>query len=119
MSPTSCLTAPPRNCCKSIPFHQSFVKHRQRRDSNSNFGLGGFQGCQSPTTWLRWLSPCTQEVAMTNPLYFDALRAMLPQRAEQWPDCRKGRNTQYRMSDAALGAFGIFFTQSPSFLEYQ
>ena len=56
---------------------------------------------------------------MTNPLHSDDLRAMLQQRVAQLPDCRKGRNTQYRMSDAALGAFGIFFTQSPSFLEYQ
>src|SRR5437870_8274393 len=56
---------------------------------------------------------------MTNPLHYDDLRAMLQQRVEQLPDCRKGRNTQYRMPDAALGAFGIFFTPSPSFLEYQ
>jgi hypothetical protein len=56
---------------------------------------------------------------MTNPLRFDDLRAILQQRVEQLPDCRTGRNTQYRMPDAALGAFGIFFTQSPSFLEYQ
>ena len=56
---------------------------------------------------------------MTNPLHFDDLRAILQQRVDQLPDCRKGRNTQYRMPDAALGAFGIFFTQSPSFLEYQ
>ena len=56
---------------------------------------------------------------MTNPLRFEDLRAVLQQRVEQLPDCRKGRNTQYHMPDAALGAFGIFFTQSPSFLEYQ
>ena len=56
---------------------------------------------------------------MTNPLRFDDLRAILQQRVDQLPDCRTGRNTQYRMPDAALGAFGIFFTQSPSFLEYQ
>ena len=55
---------------------------------------------------------------MTNPLHFEDLRAMLQQRVDQLPDCRKGRNTQYRLPDAALGAFGIFFTQSPSFLEY-
>jgi hypothetical protein len=36
------------------------------------------------------------------------------------PDHRhKGPNTRYAIHDAALGAFGIFFTQSPSFLEYQ
>ena len=56
---------------------------------------------------------------MTTPLRFDDLRAVLQQRVAQLPDCRKGRNTQYHMPDAALGAFGIFFTQSPSFLEYQ
>jgi hypothetical protein len=39
---------------------------------------------------------------------------------EPWPDHRKkGPNTQYRIQDAALGAFGIFFTQAPSFLHYQ
>ena len=26
---------------------------------------------------------------------------------------------RYRIADAALGAFGIFFSQSPSFLDYQ
>ena len=56
---------------------------------------------------------------MTNPLRCDDLRAIWPQRVEQWPDCRTGRHTQSRMPDAALGAFGIFFTPAPSFLEYQ
>jgi hypothetical protein len=56
---------------------------------------------------------------MITPLRFQALRALLHQQVAQLPDCRKGRNTQYRISDAALGAFGLFFTQSPSFLEYQ
>ena len=36
------------------------------------------------------------------------------------PDHRKpGSNTRYSIPDVALGAFGIFFTQSSSFLEYQ
>jgi hypothetical protein len=36
------------------------------------------------------------------------------------PDARKGGNNQrYTMEDAALGAFSVFFTQSPSFLDYQ
>ena len=39
---------------------------------------------------------------------------------EQLPDVRKGGNNQrYAMADAALGAFAVFFTQSPSFLDYQ
>jgi len=35
------------------------------------------------------------------------------------PDFRTGLNTVYSMGDAALGAFSIFFTQSPSFLDFQ
>ncbi len=35
------------------------------------------------------------------------------------PDVRTGRNTIYTMVDAALGGFSVFFTQSPSFLEFQ
>lgn len=34
-------------------------------------------------------------------------------------DMRKGKNTQYDMVDAGMGAFSVFFTQSPSFLAYQ
>ena len=33
------------------------------------------------------------QVAMTTPLRFENLRAMLQQRVEQLPDCRQGRNT--------------------------
>src|SRR6266446_10042460 len=57
---------------------------------------------------------------MTNPLDFDALKGILHRRTAQLPDHRKeGPNTRYSIQDAALGAFGIFFTQSPSFLDYQ
>lgn len=36
------------------------------------------------------------------------------------PDGRKGGNNQrYAMGDAALGAFSVFFMQSPSFLDFQ
>jgi len=36
------------------------------------------------------------------------------------PDGRKGGNNQhYALRDACLSAFGVFFTQSPSFLAYQ
>ncbi len=57
---------------------------------------------------------------MTNPLGFDALKGILQRRIDQLPDHRKkGPNTRYSVQDAALGAFGVFFTQSPSFLEYQ
>lgn len=56
---------------------------------------------------------------MANPYTFDDLLSTLHQRIAQLPDHRKGKNTQYRILDAALGAFGIFLTQSPSFLDYQ
>jgi len=36
-----------------------------------------------------------------------------------FPDTRKGKNKHYTVLDAALGAFAVFFTQSPSFLAYQ
>lgn len=35
------------------------------------------------------------------------------------PDCRTGDNCVYTMSDLALSAFSVFFTQCPSFLSYQ
>jgi hypothetical protein len=38
---------------------------------------------------------------------------------ERFPDVRTGTETVYSMADAALGAFSVFFTQSPSFLEFQ
>ena len=57
---------------------------------------------------------------MTPPLGFDALKGILHRRIAHLPDHRKqGPNTRYAIQDAALGAFGIFFTQSASFLEYQ
>jgi hypothetical protein len=57
---------------------------------------------------------------MTNPLSFDDLQAILHQGIAHLPDHRHpSPNTRYTLQDAVLGAFGIFFTQSPSFLEYQ
>src|SRR5262245_37572084 len=57
---------------------------------------------------------------MLTPLGFDVLKGILHRRIAQLPDYRKaGPNTRYAIQDAALGAFGLFFTQSPSFLESQ
>ena len=36
-----------------------------------------------------------------------------------FPDKRTGKNTRYSIEYAALGAFSVFFTQSPSFLSFQ
>lgn len=38
---------------------------------------------------------------------------------DHFPDNRTGKNKHYSLVDAALGAFAVFFTQSPSFLAYQ
>lgn len=50
---------------------------------------------------------------------FDAMIASLRQAMERFPDKRTGKNTQYKMLDAASGAFSVFFTQCPSFLAHQ
>lgn len=57
---------------------------------------------------------------MTLPLSYDHLQSLLHQYTADLPDFRKpSPNTCYTIQDAALGAFGLFFTQSASFLEYQ
>ena len=38
---------------------------------------------------------------------------------EQFPEHRTGKNGQYELSDAGMGAFSVFFTQCPSFLARQ
>jgi hypothetical protein len=56
---------------------------------------------------------------MGKPLHFDRLRTILVATVTQLPDPRTGKNRKYEMADAALGAFAVFFTQSPSFLANQ
>ena len=43
----------------------------------------------------------------------------LKQVFEEFPDERTGKNSQYEMADAGLGAFSVFFIQCASFLEHQ
>lgn len=56
---------------------------------------------------------------MTNEQIYDHLIQLFRQEIEQLPDHRKGNNTTYEIGDAVMGAFAVFFTQSPSFLAYQ
>jgi hypothetical protein len=56
---------------------------------------------------------------MSAGLAFDDLVNTLHHVLAALPDSRPGTNTQYTIKDAALGAFAVFFTQSPSFLAYQ
>lgn len=53
-------------------------------------------------------------------LKFDNLVEIFHKQLEKLPDYRKAsNNTTYEIKDGALGAFAVFFTQSPSFLAYQ
>lgn len=53
------------------------------------------------------------------PSAFNRLVAHLRATVEQFPDQRTGDDVVYSMADAALGAFSVFFTQCPSFLDFQ
>lgn len=56
---------------------------------------------------------------MTPTLSFDRLRSILVATVTHLPDQRTRPNRIYEMADAALGAFAVFFVQSPSFLAQQ
>ena len=56
---------------------------------------------------------------MATPLTFKHVLQVLNTTFSQLPDYRTGQNSQYPLRDAALSAFSVFFTQSPSFLAYQ
>ena len=56
---------------------------------------------------------------MANPLGFDALVQSFHDQLDLLPDTRRGKNIQFSIKDAALAAFAVFFTQSPSFLAHQ
>ncbi len=52
-------------------------------------------------------------------LTLDGITRQMRHTFETFTDPRKGKNKSYTMVDAALSAFSVFFTQCPSFLEYQ
>jgi hypothetical protein len=56
---------------------------------------------------------------MPKPIAFARLRRLLRETFVQLPETRTGKNRQYTLEEAAFSAFGVFFTQSPSFLAYQ
>lgn len=56
---------------------------------------------------------------MYEELKIDRLIKKIKAAAKEFPDERTGKNTQYEMEDAAMGAFSVLFTQCASFLEYQ
>jgi len=56
---------------------------------------------------------------MGNEIKFEDLVNFYIKILEHLPDKRKGSNKSYSIMDAALGAFSVFFMQSPSFLAHQ
>jgi len=56
---------------------------------------------------------------MAPTLNFDRLRSILVATVSHLPDRRTRPNRIYELADAALGAFAVFFVQSPSFLAHQ
>jgi len=56
---------------------------------------------------------------VVQPLSFPGLLEHFRSVIGGFPDKRTGQNSRYSLEDAALGAFAVFFTQSPSFLAYQ
>jgi hypothetical protein len=61
-----------------------------------------------------------EEVDMVERLSFDWFVSKIHQVFDALPDPRKfSPNLRYSMKEAALGAFAMFFSQSPSFLAYQ
>lgn len=56
---------------------------------------------------------------MMEKLTIERLVKQIKQSSEQFPDIRTGQNIQYEMEDAVMGAFSVFFMQSPSFLAHQ
>ena len=53
---------------------------------------------------------------MAKRLKFQEMLKGLRQSLAEVPEHRTGRNTQYEIPDAGLGAFAVFYLQSPSFL---
>ena len=52
-------------------------------------------------------------------LTFDDITRQIRGTFDTFTDPRTGKNKSYKMTDAGLSAFSVFFMQSPSFLEYQ
>jgi hypothetical protein len=58
-----------------------------------------------------------EEIEMSEKLSFDGFIAKIHEVFDRLPDYgRFSPNLRYSIKDAALGAFALFFSQSPSFL---
>jgi hypothetical protein len=58
-----------------------------------------------------------EEIEMSEKLSFDGFIAKIHEVFDRLPDYRKfSPNLRYSVKEAGLGAFALFFSQSPSFL---
>src|SRR5919199_6680459 len=90
--------------CRSLMCSNSH--YGDARDSGASRGYSG-SDCPPPGG------------SMINALRFDALVQAFHAVLDRLPDRRRGKHIQFAIKDAALGAFAVFFTQSPSFLAHQ
>ena len=56
---------------------------------------------------------------MTKRVKFQEMLHSVRRSLEAVPEHRRGRNIRYKIADAGLAAFSVFYMQSPSFLAYQ
>ena len=63
--------------------------------------------------------PTKNPAQSSHPFTFSKIVEAVHATFEQFSDIRTGDNVIYSMADAAMGAFSVFFTQNPSFLQFQ
>jgi len=56
---------------------------------------------------------------MKKGLEFEEMMKLVGEALTEIPEHRKGKNKQYEIKDAGLGAFSVFYFQTPSFLSWQ
>ena len=59
-------------------------------------------------------SPFTPKIISDRGLNQKSLTEMIKENFDTLTDVRTGDNTQYKVSEAALSAFAVFFMQNPS-----
>jgi hypothetical protein len=91
----------------------------EAKDSGCKLLLTVLTSASVEIIWGLWgviIADTTLKDRLSQPVLLSRLRAVF----SELPDARKkSNNRRYEMEDAALSAFSVFFSQSPSFLDYQ
>jgi hypothetical protein len=77
------------------------------------------QRVQSGGRMPKWLHKLDWEGNMFEGLRLEQLINLIQESFRRFSDVRTGQNRQSDLVAAGMGAFSVFFTQSPSFLAYQ